>query len=70
MVRGVNKFKEYFINYTGQYTFIGGAACDIILGHLGEDFRATKDIDMVLILEELQEDFVITFIQFIFSPYD
>ena len=41
MVRGVEKFKEYFRDYTGQYTFIGGAACDIILGDLGEDFRAT-----------------------------
>lgn len=23
MVRGVNKFKEYFKDFTGQYTFIG-----------------------------------------------
>ena len=56
MVRGVEKFKEYFRDYTGQYTFIGGTACDIILGNLGEEFRATKDLDMVLILEELMED--------------
>ena len=65
MVRGVDKFKEYFKEYTGQYTFIGGAACDIILGNLGENFRATKDLDMVLILEELSEDFVNVFIQFV-----
>lgn len=56
MVRGVDKFREYFGDYTGQYTLIGGAACDIILGNLGEDFRATKDLDMVLILEELSDD--------------
>ena len=31
MVRGVEKFKEYFRDYAGQYTFIGGTACDIIL---------------------------------------
>ena len=31
MVRGVEKFKEYFWDYAGQYTFIGGTACDIIL---------------------------------------
>ena len=53
MVRGVEKFKEYFRDYTGQYTFIGGTACDIILGNLGEEFRATKDLDMVLILIHL-----------------
>ena len=65
MVRGVDKFKEYFRDYTGQYTLIGGTACDIILGNLGEDFRATKDLDMVLILEELSEQFANTFIQFV-----
>lgn len=65
MVRGVEKFKEYFRSYTGQYTFIGGAACDILLGNLGEDFRATKDLDMVLIIEALKEDFANTFMQFI-----
>lgn len=64
MVRGVDKFKEYFKDYTGQYTLIGGAACDIILGDLGEDFRATKDLDMVLILEELNVDFANVFIEF------
>lgn len=65
MVRGVEKFKDYFKDYTGQYTFIGGTACDIILGNLGEDFRATKDLDIVLILEELSEDFANTFFQFV-----
>lgn len=65
MVRGVDKFKEYFKDFTGQYTFIGGAACDIILGNLGEDFRATKDLDIVLILEELNEEFSNHFIRFV-----
>ena len=65
MVRGVDKFKEYFKNFTGQYTFIGGTACDIIMGNLGEDFRATKDLDMVLILEELNEEFSNHFIRFV-----
>ena len=65
MVRGVEKFKEYFRDYTGQYTFIGGAACDIILGDLGEDFRATKDLDMVLLIEAVNDEFVKTFIEFV-----
>ena len=47
MVRGVEKFKECFRDYAGQYPLIGGTACDIILGNLAEDFRATKDLDMV-----------------------
>lgn len=65
MVRGVDRFRAYFRGYTGQYAFIGGAACDILLGDLGEDFRATKDLDMVLLLEELNEDFANTFMKFI-----
>lgn len=31
MVRGIDIFKNYFDGYTGQYVFIGGTACDIIL---------------------------------------
>lgn len=30
MVYGIEKFKEYFNDYTGQYVFIGGTACDIL----------------------------------------
>ncbi len=41
MVRGVDIFKKYFDGYTEQYVFIGGTACDIILGKRGIDFRAT-----------------------------
>ncbi|MCR3955520.1 MAG: hypothetical protein NUK57_04430 [Gudongella sp.] len=50
MVHGLEKFKEYFKNHTSQYVFIGGTACDIIMDDLGATFRATKDLDMVLIL--------------------
>lgn len=65
MVRGIKKFKEYFSEYPGQYTFIGGTACDIILGKAGVDFRQTKDIDMVLLIEALNNEFVEQFISFI-----
>ncbi len=36
MVHGIERFKEYLGKYTKQYIFIGGTACDIILGRLGE----------------------------------
>lgn len=65
MVRGVDKFKEYFADYTGQYVFIGGTACDIVLGKESVDFRATKDLDIVLVIEMLNEEFVTLFIDFI-----
>ena len=65
MVYGIEKFKEYFNDYTGQYVFIGGAACSILLDEIGVDFRATKDLDMVLLIEALDESFGMTFWKFI-----
>lgn len=37
---------------------IGGTACDLILSEEDRSFRATKDIDMVLIVEALTSEFV------------
>ena len=65
MVRGIEIFKEKFRDYKGQYVFIGGAACDIILGREGISFRNTKDLDIVLLAEVLNEKFVDQFIHFI-----
>ncbi len=65
MVYGIEKFKEYFSDYTGQYVFIGGTACDILLDEIGTSFRATKDLDMVLIIEALSESFGFKFWEFI-----
>lgn len=65
MVHGLEKFKEYFGEHTSQYVFIGGTACDILMDELGAPFRATKDLDMVLIIEALDSSFGETFWQFI-----
>ena len=65
MVHGLEKFREYFGDYTGQYVFIGGTACSILLEEFGGDFRATKDLDVVLIIEELDEAFGEKFWSFI-----
>ena len=65
MVRGLNKFKEFFREFSGNYLLIGGAACDRQLENAGLDFRATKDLDIVLIVEALSADFVGNFWEFI-----
>ena len=57
MVRGVNSFKEWFSGYENNYVVIGGTACDLLMGEAGGMFRATRDIDMVLIVEALSADF-------------
>lgn len=65
MVYGLEKFKEYFGDYTNQYVFIGGTACDILMHELGAPFRATKDLDIVLIIEALEASFGDRFWEFI-----
>lgn len=57
MVAGLESFREWFSGYNEQYIIIGGTACDLLMGEEGFDFRATHDIDMVLILECLTPEF-------------
>ena len=57
MVRGFESFKNWFAGYEENYAIIGGTACDLILTEMNQDFRATKDIDLVLILEALTPNF-------------
>ncbi|MFA5814455.1 MAG: hypothetical protein WC865_02405 [Bacteroidales bacterium] len=65
MVIGSDIFKKYFEPFSGNYIIIGGTACDIIIEEAGFTPRATKDIDIVLIVEALSKEFVQHFWQFI-----
>lgn len=65
MVVGMDSFREKFAEYPDCYTIIGGAACDILMTEANVDFRATKDIDMILILEDKYQDFAKTFWEYI-----
>lgn len=57
MINGFTKFKEQFKGYENQYVIIGGTACDLIMENEELPFRATKDIDIVLIVESITADF-------------
>lgn len=57
MVRGIESFKEWFAGYEEHYAIIGGTACDLLMTEEGLDFRATKDIDLVLIIEAVDAVF-------------
>lgn len=65
MVKGFDSFKEWFAGWDEQYVIIGGTACELLLNEEGQDFRATKDIDMVLILEAMTTEFCSHFWQYI-----
>ena len=66
MAAGIEIFRDYFKDYNDQYVVIGGMACDLLLSDAGLDFnRITKDIDMVLIVEAMTEEFAEAFWKFI-----
>ena len=65
MVRGLDTFVLYFKQYSDNYVIIGGTACDLIIDDAGFYARATKDIDMILVVEALTFDFVKQFWKFV-----
>lgn len=65
MVRGIDIFRQYFRDYTDNYVIIGGTACDELIAERGLKPRATKDIDTILIIEALSDDFVRRFWEFV-----
>lgn len=50
-VRGLDRFNEHMAGLEDGYVVIGGTACEILLGDADLEFRATKDVDMVLLVE-------------------
>jgi len=65
MVNGMESFLEKFRDYPDCYTVIGGAASDILMSEAGLQFRATKDIDMILIMEARYQEFAKVFWDYI-----
>ena len=65
MVSGFDSFRERFKGFEDCYTIIGGTACDILMNEAGLDFRATKDIDMILLIEERFAEFAAAFWSYI-----
>jgi hypothetical protein len=57
VVKGLDTFRNHFAGYEEQYVLIGGAACDIVFESNDASFRATRDLDMVLIVEALTPEF-------------
>lgn len=65
MITGIESFKKWFKGSEDQYVIIGGTACDILMTEEGLDFRATKDIDLVLIIEAIDAAFGLKFWKFV-----
>lgn len=67
MVVGLESFKKWFKDYEEQYVIIGGTACSLLMMDEGLDFRATKDLDMVLIIETITPEFGKCFWEYILN---
>jgi len=62
---GIEKFREYFADYTTNYVVIGGAACGLYAEIYAQTPRVTHDIDTVLVVEALTPEFGERFWQFV-----
>lgn len=64
-MQGLDIFKKFFAGYEENYILIGGTACTVLLDEVGLDFRATKDLDIVLIIENMSKKFAEKFWEFV-----
>ncbi len=65
MVRGLVVFREHFAGHTDQFVLIGGTAATLAMQEAGLEFRATKDLDIVLHIEALSQSFGAVFWRFV-----
>lgn len=56
-MEGENFLTEYMQKYSGDYILIGGNACVLNFENIGVNFRATVDLDIVLITESTNDQF-------------
>lgn len=65
MVVGLDTFEAHFKAFANCYVLIGGTASSLTMEELGAEFRATKDLDIVLCVEALTAEFGRAFWDFI-----
>ena len=65
MVFGLDTFARHFQGFENRYVLIGGTACELVLARHGQPFRATKDLDIVLVAETSDAAYVSHFLSFV-----
>jgi hypothetical protein len=65
MVVGLDRWRDHFAGFEDRYALVGGVACDRLFEEAGIEFRATKDLDVVLLVELLDASFAERFWAFI-----
>ncbi|GHT75566.1 hypothetical protein AGMMS50262_11220 [Bacteroidia bacterium] len=62
---GIDKIREYLGEFNANYVIIGGTACNLNLEDADLQGRATKDIDMIVVCEATNTEYVRQFWTFI-----
>lgn len=65
MLNRISYFCEHFAEFKDSFVLIGGSACTVWYAHHRHPFRATEDLDVVLIIEQLDDRFEEAFFDFI-----
>ncbi|MFH0920939.1 MAG: nucleotidyl transferase AbiEii/AbiGii toxin family protein [Fibrobacterota bacterium] len=65
MIKGLKVFQKHFGPLKDSFVIIGGTACSLVLESGNAEFRSTKDIDMVLHIEVLDQAFYESFKKFV-----
>lgn len=65
MIAGLERFRDYFREYTEHYVLIGAVAAMQWLDEADLNPRATKDFDIVLLVERLDDEFLDRFWGFV-----
>ncbi|MDO4290506.1 MAG: hypothetical protein Q4C41_04680 [Eggerthellaceae bacterium] len=67
VVQGIEVFKDAMKDHAGDYVLIGGGACSILFDQAGQSFRATEDLDVVVLAERCDASFAEDFWSFVRS---
>jgi hypothetical protein len=65
MIQGLVIFRDFFAGFADRYTLIGGVACHLNMAEAELNFRATKDLDIVLSAEAMDAEFAGKFWDFV-----
>ena len=65
IVSGIQQFESAFGSFSDSFIIIGGSACRAVLSDGPIQPRRTRDIDMVLVFENVGKDFIAAFWKFI-----
>ncbi|MBQ9001192.1 MAG: hypothetical protein IJ087_04995 [Eggerthellaceae bacterium] len=67
LVTGIEAFRDGLKGFEDCYVLIGGGACSILFNEVGGSFRATSDLDVVVLTDHASPEFGRAFWNFIRS---